>query len=577
MREVSSLAEHVDMDAHFDVGIVGGGLAGQCLALQLKRDLPDVSVVVFDRLARPLPEAAFKVGEATVEMGAHYLAERLGLAGYLEDRHLLKMGLRYYFGDAAGPFGERPEMGLSAPPAFDSYLIDRGRLESDLRDMIAARGVSLIEGVTVDDIDLSDNGGPHTIGCRSQNGEPPRRVSVRWVVDATGRRRMLQRKLGLAVPEQSRCSAAWFRVDGRVRIDELVPEENTEWHTRVTQGLRDTGVIHLLGAGYWVWIIALPSQSTSIGIVTNDEIHPVSTYGRQERALEWLAAHEPVLAEYLETFPILDFMVMKRYSHTSRQVFSADRWSCVGDAAVFADPLFAPGVDMIGVGNTITVEMIRRDLDGKLRDEDVERWSRWVIALNQALTANIQVGYPLFGHKSAASAKLLWDFAAAWGYEAPQMLNQTYLDFEDSAPLNEAIKPFFLLQLRMQKMFADWARLPAGRAEYRFLDYFTFRYLTELRDRNLKAGKSMEELVEDARVNMEILEELAQALFLVAVEDQFPEYLDRFPDPVWLNAWAVGVDPEQWESDGLFSPRTEPRDITWIRDELLAGLGVAAR
>ena len=55
----------------FDVVICGGGLAGLTLARQLRLELPELSVAVIDKLTRPLPEAAFKVGESSIELGTY--------------------------------------------------------------------------------------------------------------------------------------------------------------------------------------------------------------------------------------------------------------------------------------------------------------------------------------------------------------------------------------------------------------------------------------------------------------------------------------------------------------------------
>ena len=42
---------------------IGGGLAGLSLAIQLKRQRPETSVLVSDKRAEPAPDAAFKVGD----------------------------------------------------------------------------------------------------------------------------------------------------------------------------------------------------------------------------------------------------------------------------------------------------------------------------------------------------------------------------------------------------------------------------------------------------------------------------------------------------------------------------------
>ena len=78
-----------------NVAIIGGGLAGNLLARQLRRSAPELSVGVFEKST----ERSFKVGEATVEIQASYLIRRQGLTQYLYESHLPKNGLRYFFDD----------------------------------------------------------------------------------------------------------------------------------------------------------------------------------------------------------------------------------------------------------------------------------------------------------------------------------------------------------------------------------------------------------------------------------------------------------------------------------------------
>ena len=69
----ASMLELKAIDApqdHYDVAILGGGLAGLSLALQLKRQRPETRVLVTDKRTEPAPDAAFKVGESSVEIGA---------------------------------------------------------------------------------------------------------------------------------------------------------------------------------------------------------------------------------------------------------------------------------------------------------------------------------------------------------------------------------------------------------------------------------------------------------------------------------------------------------------------------
>jgi flavin-dependent dehydrogenase len=130
----------------FDVLICGGGLAGLTLARQLRLELPRASVAVIDRLASPLPEAAFKVGESSVELATYYYGQVLKLHYYFQKNHLFKLGLRFFFGDTQGPLEARPETGIDLWPPHPAYQIDRGRLENDLRQMARDMGVTLYEG-----------------------------------------------------------------------------------------------------------------------------------------------------------------------------------------------------------------------------------------------------------------------------------------------------------------------------------------------------------------------------------------------------------------------------------------------
>jgi 2-polyprenyl-6-methoxyphenol hydroxylase-like FAD-dependent oxidoreductase len=59
------------MTIDYDVAIIGGGLAGLTLAAQLQQENEDLSIAVLERSTLPPPAAAHKVGESTVEIGAH--------------------------------------------------------------------------------------------------------------------------------------------------------------------------------------------------------------------------------------------------------------------------------------------------------------------------------------------------------------------------------------------------------------------------------------------------------------------------------------------------------------------------
>mgnify|MGYP006138018775 CR=1 FL=1 len=135
-----------------------------------------------------------------------------------------------------------------------------------------------------------------------------------------GRRRYLAHKLKLDRDWRGPCSSAWWRVKGKVSVNDFVPKSNVRWHARVEDD-RWQSTTHMMGKGYWVWLIPVAPDNTSVGIVTSEAIHPINTYGlNYEQALEWLRKHEPVVAQALEGHELMDFLKLKRYSHTATQL-----------------------------------------------------------------------------------------------------------------------------------------------------------------------------------------------------------------------------------------------------------------
>ena len=263
-----------------DVVVIGGGLAGLTLALQLKQKFPDIDMLVIERRPHPVPEAAHKVGESSVEIGAHYFSKVLGLQAHLDEAQLRKFGFRFFFSEGRRDIDQVTEIGASRFLSVPSYQIDRGIFENFLGEEARRRGIEFIDNAVVRCIELAEGDALHRLSYETAGAEggeefgETREVACRWLVDASGRAGLLKRQLGLAQDNAHRAHAIWFRIKDRIDIDRW--SDSAAWRERCEpQGARWQSTNHLVGAGYWAWLIPLASGSHSVGIVADPRWHPL--------------------------------------------------------------------------------------------------------------------------------------------------------------------------------------------------------------------------------------------------------------------------------------------------------------
>jgi flavin-dependent dehydrogenase len=460
------------MQTSFDVLICGAGMAGLTLARQLRRQHPQLSIAAVDKTSRPLPKAAHKVGESSVELGSQYL-ERLGLREYLEQNHLLKFGLRFYPGGGHLPLEQRTEIGPSSEPIVQSYQIDRGIFETDLRAMLVEDGVTLLEGHTVSEVELGAGDEAHRVQVRGPSGELA--MTARWLIDATGRSALLRRKLKLTRGTRHSSSSGWFRVKGKLDVNELVPDDVRDWHDKDFASERWRSTNHLMGPGYWLWIIPLSSGNTSIGVVAHSEYHDFKRLQTLDRLREFISEHEPVVAKHLVEREVLDFLCIRDYSHTLGRCWSTDRWGIVGEAGAFVDPLYSPGNDFIALANAFTEELIRVDLAG----EDLETRTRELNIQYRVLVAGaldiFRGAAPIYGHAPAMLAKIYWDNFSYWTFLCQYYLREIYrLSGAKHSEQVEAGQRIFEISNYVQSLLREWALLAPHEPEARFEDVPAF-------------------------------------------------------------------------------------------------------
>jgi flavin-dependent dehydrogenase len=501
-----------------DVAILGGGLAGLTLALQLKREFPGLDILVVERRRHPLPDAAHKVGESSVEIGAHYFDTTLGLREHMDGAHIRKFGLRFFFSEGREDIENVTELGVSRFLPTPSYQIDRGIFETFLGAEARRRGIDVRDGATIKGFEVGANGALHTLRFHDDAGEHA--VSARWLLDASGRAALLRRRFELTVDNGHYANAVWFRLDTRIDMDAW--SDDTEWRGRCeTDRWRSTN--HYLGPGYWAWLIPLGSGAHSVGIVVDADMHPLEGMKDFDRALGWLGTHQPTVARAVaaERDSLLDFAFLRHYSHGSKRAFSADRWALTGEAGVFLDPFYSPGSDFIAICNTYICALVGHDLDGTNIAPYAHFYEKLFLSFYESTLTLFRHQYPLFGNATVLPVKVIWDYAYYWGILCQLVFQHRLTDLALLGELRPQLERTSALNERMQQLFRDWNAAQPGRNERRMLDQHSLPWFAEM-------NGSLHDPLDDAqlrarlRENVELLESLAVSLLERASADGTP-------------------------------------------------------
>ena len=297
------------------VAILGGGPSASTLAILLAR--AGVRVAIFH-----LPKSApLIVGESLVPAIVPML-RMLGVEDEVRGFSMFKPGATFNIRDDVN-FSFSFDQLSGRDVARYAYNVPRERFDEALLNAARNTGarvfetkanVERVEGT--DRIRLSEE----TLAATGSffDGQPD------WIVDATGRVRLLPNLLNIPSHTGARKDTALFAHVDRTHLD-------YEGHVHTTR--LDHG---------WSWRIPLPG-CVSVGMVVGSEFLPKFGATKEER-YDSLLKQDSVLSKVAgnakRLTPVMEYT---NYQLVSERVVG-DGWALVGDTAGFIDPVFSSGL-----------------------------------------------------------------------------------------------------------------------------------------------------------------------------------------------------------------------------------------
>jgi flavin-dependent dehydrogenase len=377
-----------------DVLVMGGGGTGQLAAAYLRMRFPKLKIAVVEGPHKNRPI----VGESLVEVSVDFLFE-LGMGAYLVEKHYPKYGLTYYFkpdidnpADRAYVVDEIP----TAPPIL-SFQINRFTFDREVRDRNLANGVELIDG-TVAAVDINSGGGPHEVIVKDAAGGM-RSISARWLVDATGRNRVLAKHLQLQETVKEQKDVYWFRLKN-FNPEILSHIQALKKPNRCYVPYYATH--HFFGKGNWIWCIPMRSPDNepliSIGITYRRDVYPHGEVRTMEQFLDSVGREHPVVVELTRSGTAVDTNYYRAYMWECRQRYSPDRWYIIGDAGDTVDPLYSVGLALSTLQIRQIAAIIQRELNGLDTKEFTRDLDTVITAFQRGVTRDTTRLYECMGN-----------------------------------------------------------------------------------------------------------------------------------------------------------------------------------
>lgn len=312
----------------YDVVVIGGGPAGATTATIAAE--AGHSVLQLEREAFP----RFSIGESLIP-ATHDVLARLGMIDTLRQSAFVQKHSVQFIGEtgkASAPFYFHE---TDPSPRSQTWQVVRSEFDQMMLDNARARGVEIHDQTAVQSV-LFEDGEPsvegRAVGVRVKCADGTRaNVPARVVVDASGRRSVLARALGIRHQDPNLRMAAIFTHFKGAHRDEGIDEGATL-------------IIHTEGQEGWVWYIPLPNDTVSVGVVGPISHMIAGRQGDPQAVFDEEIARCPgVQPKLAGARQARDVQVLNDFSYRSCPA-AGNGWQLVGDALGFLDPMYSTGV-----------------------------------------------------------------------------------------------------------------------------------------------------------------------------------------------------------------------------------------
>ncbi len=413
----------------FDAVVIGGGPHGLTYAHWLREQRPGTRIAVVERNESP----GFKIGESTLSSATKSMVATGLPMPVLRRLFGNKAGIRFWWTDKESATLQKH---IDVVDIEETFQVERRVLEIAMQESVGRHPeITLMTGTKIDLKNSMIEGRSKEISCIDRTGQQ-QLLKTPLLCDASGPAALMARHRKKLVKDPAaektfttNAYYAYFRGKG--------PKDLPHWNEPATR--------HLCFPGGWTWFISLTSwektpednlrsmirflidhpegpdesyptreelcerfdctteQVTSVGFVVRSDLDETTDLNAEQSFRHYAESH-PAIASLLDHYELIEEPYQGRRAYGSfRNMLhlntepAGDGWVSVGDAALFVNPLFSPGMNLGSGTCYLAAQLSAEGLDrNDLSRSHFKKYGGYISSLYKALVAETDLYYRSF-------------------------------------------------------------------------------------------------------------------------------------------------------------------------------------